>query len=273
MKINRIATETGITHAQRLWLYIIVALTLAFLMLPVFIVVPMSFSDSRFLSFPPENWSVRWYEHYFNSTEWMNATRISLSAAVLTVLVATPLGTAAAYSFHVSTNRLAGLLRVSLLSPMMIPVILVAIGAFYVFAPVGLNNTITGLVLAHSVLAMPFVIITVTAGLRGYDMNQEKVARSLGATPLIAFLTVTLPQIRFSVMSGAMLAFITSLDEVVVALFISRGEASTLTRKMFTALRDEIDPTIASISTLLILVSTILLILNQFLNKNSNQTP
>ncbi len=153
----------------------------------------------------------------------------------------------------------------------MVPVILIAIGVFFLYAKLGLNNTIPGLVMAHSMLALPFVLITVSAGLKTYDMNQEMVARSLGASRLKAFLTVTLPQIRFSIISGALLAFITSLDEVVVALFISGGENATLTRRMFNALRDEIDPTIAAISTILIAVSVLALVLAQILGQQRQQ--
>ncbi len=147
--------------------------------------------------------------------------------------------------------------------PLMVPVILVAIGVFYLYARLGLNYTITGLVLAHTVLAIPFVVVTVTSGLKTYDMNQEMVARSLGASRPRAFMMITLPQIRFSVITGALFAFITSLDEIIIAMFISGGENATLPRRMFNALRDQIDPTIAAISTCLIAVSILALVLVQ----------
>ena len=145
--------------------------------------------------------------------------------------------------------------------------ILAAIGIFLLYAQLGLNNTLTGIVLAHSVMAIPLVVIVVASGLKSYDMNQEMVARSLGASRPWAFLTVTLPQIRISVISAALLAFITSLDEVVISLFIAGGDMATLTKRMFNALRDEIDPTIAAISTLLILVSIATLTLSQTLQR------
>ncbi len=135
---------------------------------------------------------------------------------------------------------------------MMVPLILVAIGAFYVYVQLGMLYTLAGLVLAHSMLALPLVVIVTFAALQSYDMNQEMAARSLGAPRWRAFLTVTLPQIRFAVITSALLSFLTSFDEVVVAMFISGGENSTLTRNMFNALRDQIDPTIASISTVMI---------------------
>ncbi|MEO1192969.1 MAG: ABC transporter permease [Pseudomonadota bacterium] len=265
------ASETQITHGQRIWLYFLCGLTMAFLMAPSLLVIPMSFSDSRFLTFPPESFSLRWYENYLFSVEWMDATRVSLIAACLTVCVATPVGTAAAYALHVSGVRYAQVLQMALTTPIMVPIILIGIGVFFLYARLGLNNTMPGLVLAHSMLALPFVLITVSAGLKTYDMNQELVARSLGASRLWAFLTVTLPQIRFSIISGALLAFITSLDEVVVALFISGGENATLTRRMFNALRDQIDPTIAAISTLLIAISVMLLVLAQIFGQEKQQ--
>lgn len=264
---TRPASDTQITHGQRLWLYTLCGLTMAFLMAPSLLVIPMSFSDSRFLQFPPETYSLRWYENYLFSIEWMDATRVSFTAAILTVCLSVPIGTAAAYALHVSGVRYAQVMQMALTTPIMVPVILIGIGVFFLYARLGLNNSILGLVLAHSMLALPFVLITVSAGLKTYDMNQELVARSLGASRLTAFLTVTLPQIRFSIISGSLLAFLTSLDEVVVALFISGGENATLTRRMFNALRDEIDPTIASISTLLIAVSCLLLVLAQIFGR------
>lgn len=263
--LNRPATATQITHLRRLWLYVLCALIIVFLVAPTLLVIPMSFSDSRYLSFPPESWSLRWYEAYFNSIEWREATFVSFNAAFWTTLLATGTGTLAAYGLHAARLKAGRYVQVALALPMMVPVILMAVGIFIFFAPLGLNNTVTGLVLAHSVLAIPLVLISVTAGLKNFDMNQELVARSMGASRPWAFLTVTLPQIRNSVISGALLAFITSLDEVVIALLIAGGDKATLTRRMFLALRDEIDPTIAAISTLLIVISIVLLTLSQFL--------
>ena len=154
-----------------------------------------------------------------------------------------------------------------LLLPMIVPIILIGVGAFFLYAKLGLLNTITGLVLAHTILAIPFVLIIMTAGFRTYDMNQELVARSLGASRFVAFVTVTLPQIKFSAISGALLAFLTSFDEVVIALFISGGERATITRRMFNALRDQVDPTIAAISTCLISVSILAVIIFQICSR------
>jgi putative spermidine/putrescine transport system permease protein len=271
--LSRPATETQITHAGRLWLYLFGALVLLFLVLPSLLVIPLSFSDSRYLAFPPPGWSTRWYEAYFGAIEWRDATVVSFAAATLTMIISTVLGTLAAYGMHASRSRLAQLVYVAFMLPLIIPGILIAIGIFLLYAHLGLNNTLAGIVLAHSVMAIPLVVITVASSLKSYDMNQEMVARSLGAGRLWAFLTVTLPQIKISVISAALLAFITSLDEVVISLFIAGGDSATLTRRMFNALRDEIDPTIAAISTLLILMSVLLLGLTQLLQRSPSRGP
>jgi putative spermidine/putrescine transport system permease protein len=154
-----------------------------------------------------------------------------------------------------------------LLTPIIVPIILVGIGVFYVYVRLKLVNSLLGLVLAHSMLATPLVVMVVTSALKSHDMNQEMVARSLGAARPLAFLLVTLPQLRFAVVTSAVLSFLTSFDEVVVAMFISGGDNSTLTRAMFNALRDQIDPTIAAISTVMIVISSLLVILSQLLGK------
>ena len=257
--LRRPATETQITHGARLWLYAVAALVMIFLVVPTLIVVPMSFSGSQYLEFPPRQWSLRWYASYFASPEWMQATVTSFQAAFLTTLVATPLGTLAAYGLFVSRVRWAGLIIAALSTPIIVPVILVGIGIFYAYVKLKLVNTLTGIVLAHSMLAVPLVLMVVTSALKSYDMNQEMVARSLGASRPRAFLLVTLPQIGFSVITAAVLSFLTSFDEVIVAMFVSGGENSTLTRNMFNALRDQIDPTIAAISTMMVIVTSALL--------------
>ncbi|MBO6826255.1 MAG: ABC transporter permease [Sneathiella sp.] len=241
------------------------------LVLPTVIVIPMSFSESQYLEFPPREWSLRWYEFYFGSEAWMSATRTSLLAGFLTMLVATPIGTMAAYGLATSTHALVRFVFLLMITPIMIPVILIAIGAFYVYVQLGIVNTMLGLVVAHTILALPLVLIVVSAALKSFDMSQERAARSLGASRLQAFFLVTLPQIRFSVITAALLAFLTSFDEVIVAMFVSGGDNATLTRNMFNALRDQIDPTIASISTIMILVSTSLLLLTQFLGRKKNK--
>lgn len=267
MMLNTPATSTQVTHGQRLWLYATVALVMAFLVIPCILVIPMSFSDSQYLEFPPRSLSLRWYEAFFTSTEWIQSAVVSLKVAGLTTVLATVLGTLASYGLYKATSLFTPLARGLLMLPMMIPLIFVAIGVFFVYARFGLNNTITGLVLAHTTLAIPFVMIAVGNGLKSFDPNLERAARSLGASPVTAFLTVTLPQIRISVFSGMLFAFVTSFDEVVVSLFVSSGANSTLTKRMFANIRDQVDPTVAAISSMLVALSIVVLIAAQFVKR------
>ena len=262
------ASDTQITHGQRLWLYMLAAIIMFLLVVPTLLVIPMSFSASQYLEFPPREWSLRWYETYFGSIAWMDATWTSLKAGLLTTLLATPLGTMAAYGLFVSQHKWSRLVFIFLITPIMIPVILIAIGAFYVYVQIKMVNSLAGLVVAHTNLALPLVLIVVSSAFRSYDMNQEMAARSLGASRLTAFMAITLPQIRFSVITAALLSFLTSFDEVIVALFVSGGDNSTLTRNMFNALRDQIDPTIAAISTIMIAISSALLLAAQLFGKS-----
>ena len=266
--LDEAASETQITHRGRLWLYALAGIVLAFLIVPTLIVIPMSFSASQYLEFPPRQWSLRWYENYFGSAAWMQATATSFKAGFLTMLVATPLGTLAAYGLFVSRMRAVQLIHLLLITPIIVPVVLVAIAVFYVYVKLGLVNTLTGIVLAHSMLAIPLVIMVVTAALKTYDMSQEMVARSLGASRPRAFLMVTLPQIRFAIVTSALLSFLTSFDEVIRAIFVSGGDNSTLTRNMFNALRDQIDPTIAAISTMMVLVTSVLFAASQYFGRS-----
>jgi len=249
--------ESHVTHWQRWWLYGLVGLTIFFLVLPSLVVIPMSFSGSNSLVFPPPAWSLRWYESYFSSSQWLGATWVSVQVSLCTVLLATPIGVAAAYGLHLGRFTLGQAIYGMLIASLMVPVILIAIGAFFLFAQLGMVNTKPALVLCDTLLAVPFVLVTVSAGLKGYDFNQEQVARSLGASRLKAFFSVTLPQIRASVLAGAFFSFIIAFDEVVIASLLSGGDGATLTNLMFASLRDEIDPTIAAISSLMIVLTTI----------------
>ena len=271
--LDRQVSDTQIKLGSRLWLYVISSIILFLLIVPSLIVIPMSFSDSQYLEFPPKNFSLRWYENYFFSwkvengfNDWMAATRTSLLVAVLTIFVATPIGTLAAYGLANSSARVRSILFPIMISPMMVPIILVAIGLFYFYVQFNMVNSIPGLVLGHSLVAMPLVLIIVLSALKNYDMNQEKVARSLGASRTRAFIEITLPQIKFSLVSAGLISFLTSFDEIIISLFVAGGDNSTITRSMFLALRDQIDPTIAAISTILIIISSGLLIASQMIS-------
>jgi putative spermidine/putrescine transport system permease protein len=191
----------------------------------------------------------------------MQATLVTLTVAVCTVLIATPTGVSAAYAISQSKLRIMRIIHAALLLPLMVPIIITAVGIFFVYAKVGLIATMSGLVLANVMLALPYVIISVVAGLQSFDMTQEMVARSLGMNRLRSFFAVTLPQIKASVIAGGIFAFISAMDETIVAIFISGGQYQPLTKRMFTALRDEIDPTIAAISTLMTATSFMLVLI------------
>ena len=277
--LNKNVSETQIRLKDRLWLYFLSYLVLFLLIVPSLVVIPMSFSASQYLEFPPKEWSLRWYENYFFSwkvengfNDWMQATWTSLKVAILTIIVATPIGTMAAYGLVNSSSRISKILFPIFISPMMVPIILVAIGLFYFFVQFKLVGSVLGLVLGHSLVAMPLVLIIVFSALKNYDMNQEKVARSLGATRFQAFREITLPQIKFSLISASLIAFLTSFDEIIISLFVAGGDNSTITRSMFLALRDQIDPTIAAISTILIIISSGLLIIVQFIGAKESKS-
>ena len=246
---------------RRIIFVLFCAAVLLYLVLPILIVVPMSFSSARFLTFPPPSLSLRWYREYIGNPAWMQATLVTLTVAVCTVLIATPLGVSAAYAISQSKLRIMRIIHAALLLPLMVPVIITAVGIFFVYAKVGLIATMSGLVLANVMLALPYVIISVVAGLQSFDMTQEMVARSLGMNRLRSFFAVTLPQIKASVIAGGIFAFISAMDETIVAIFISGGQYQPLTKRMFTALRDEIDPTIAAISTLMTATSFMLVLI------------
>ena len=245
------------------------AAVLLYLILPILIIAPMSFSGARFLSFPPPSFSLRWYREYIENPAWMQATLVTLTVALCTVLIATPLGVAAAYAISQSKLRVMRLIHGALLLPLVVPIIITAVGIFFVYAKIGLIATMTGLVLANVMLGLPYVVIFVVAGLQSFDMTQEMVARSLGMNRLRSFFAVTLPQIRSSVIAGAIFAFISAMDETIVAIFISGGQYQPLTKRMFTALRDEIDPTIAAISTLMTAASFMLVLIATTRKKKS----
>ena len=276
--LNKNVSETQIRLKNRLWLYIFSFIALFLLIVPSLVVIPMSFSASQYLEFPPREWSLRWYENYFFSwkvengfNDWMAATWTSIKVAVLTIFVAVPIGTMAAYGLVNSSARISKILFPIFISPMMVPIILVAIGLFYFFVQFKLVGSVLGLVIGHSLVALPLVLIIVFSALKNYDMNQEKVARSLGAGRFRAFREITLPQIKFSIISASLIAFLTSFDEIIISLFVAGGDNSTITRSMFLALRDQIDPTIAAISTILIIISSGLLIIVQLLGNNKDQ--
>ncbi len=235
------------------------AVVLLFLALPILLIVVVSFSSAAYLTFPPPGFGLRWYRAYLASSEWLAATGLSLWVATAVVVLSTTLGTLAALGLARLPGGARAAVAALILSPLIVPGIVVAIGIYYAFSRYGLIGTPIGLVLAHTCLAVPFVVTSVAASLAGFDRRLEQAARSLGATPWGAFRQVTLPLIRPGVLVGALFAFITSFDELIVALFLSGSGAVTLPRRMWDDLRFAIDPTIAAVSTLTIILTALLL--------------
>ncbi|HVY14477.1 MAG TPA: ABC transporter permease [Rhodopila sp.] len=238
-------------------LRLFVPIILVVMIAPILVVILLSFSQASYLTFPPPALGLRWYRAYLGSRDWLSATRISIEVAVSTVVLSTILGTAATLGLG-RLPKWARTLAIGLiLSPLVMPVIVVAIGLYYAFARYGLVGTPAGLVLAHTCLAVPFVVTSVGTSLAGFDRRLEMAALSLGATPWGTFRQVTLPLIRPGILVGALFAFITSFDELIVSLFLSGANAVTLPRRMWEDLRYDIDPTIAAVSTLTIVVTVL----------------
>ena len=238
---------------------------LAFLLLPILVIIPLSFSDSSFLVYPIPGWSLKWYANLLSSPEWARAAKNSFIVAPLATLLATVLGTTAAVGLSRTPFRFKGLLMSVLIAPMVVPIVVVGVGTYLFFDNIGLGDTYTALILVHAALGAPFVLTTVLATLEGFNLNLVRASLSLGASPLETFFRVTLPVIAPGVISGALFAFATSFDEVVVALFLAGPEQMTLPRQMFNGIRENISPTIAAVATLLILFTTGLLLVLEWL--------
>ncbi|MFC5431175.1 ABC transporter permease [Paraburkholderia sp.] len=257
---------------ERLWYFVmrgLCVLTLLYLVLPVLAIVPLSFSSSTFLVYPIPGWSLRWYQNLVMSDEWRMAAKNSFIVGPSATIIATVLGTLAAIGITKADFRGKALLMAILISPMIVPVVVVGVGMYLFFAPLGLANTYTGLILAHAALGVPFVVTTVSATLQGFNYNLVRASLSLGANPLTTFFRITLPVIAPGVMSGALFAFATSFDEVVVTLFLAGADQTTLPRQMFTGIRENISPTIAALATILIVFSTCLLLSLEWLRGRS----
>jgi putative spermidine/putrescine transport system permease protein len=247
----------------------IVGLILLFLAFPIIVVFVLSFSSASYLTFPPPAFGLKWYAAYFGDADWLRTTWLSIWVAVAVVVLSTSLGTLAAVGITRLPRSLRVLVSGLILSPLIVPVIVVAIGIYYAFSRYGLVGTPIAIVLAHTSLAVPFVVTSVSASLAGIDPRLEQAALSLGATPGGTFWQITLPLIRPGVLVGALFAFITSFDEVVVALFLSGAGAVTLPRRMWDDLSFQIDPTIAAVSTLTVVLTALLLASAHFLRKRN----
>jgi len=252
-------------------LYIVCGLIAFFLMLPVFIVIPMSFSSATFLQFPPPGLSLQWYQRYFIDSAWTRPTWVSLQVATATMLFSTLLGVLASFPLVRHKFKFKSPVNTFIVSPIIIPVIVISVGLYGLFSKMGFVGTRLGLVLGHSLLAIPFVVITVSAALKGFDVSLEKAAMSLGASRLQTFFKITFPLIQPGIISGALFAFIISFDEIVISMFICGLSSVTLPVKMWEGIRLEINPVIAAVSTMLISLSVILLSLVEYLRSRAEK--
>ena len=269
------------TAGQVAWHYgfrAICALVFLFLILPILIIIPLSFTSSDFFTFTPEmlaleaeGYSLRHYRNFFTNNDWQLALRNSFIIAPLATLLATSVGTLAAIGLSQPHVPFRGAIMATLISPMIVPLIISAAGMYFFYSRIGLQGTYLGVILAHAALGTPFVIITVTATLVGFDRSLVRASQNLGANAVTTFFKVQMPLILPGVISGALFAFITSFDEVVVVLFVGSASQKTLPWQMFTGLREQISPTILAVATILVFVSIALLTTVELLRRRSER--
>ena len=266
---------------QITWYYgfrVICALIFFFLIMPIMVILPLSFNASDFFTFTPEmlrldpaGYSLKHYEDFFTNSDWQQALYNSVRIAPVATLISTSLGTLAAIGLSQRHVPFRGAIMAILISPMIVPLIISAAGMYFFYSRIGLQGTYWGVVLSHAALGTPFVIITVTATLVGFDQSLVRASASLGANPVTTFFKVQMPLIIPGVISGALFAFITSFDEVVVVLFVGSAGEKTLPWQMFTGLREQISPTILAVASVLITISIILLTVLELLRRRSER--
>ena len=267
----------------RIWHYTYLTfcgLVFFFLIAPLFVILPLSFNAEQYIHFSakmlaldPEGFSLRWYEDMIYGTKnpWGLATKNSLVIAFFATIGSTILGTVAALGLSSRHMPYKAAFMALLISPMIVPLIISGTAIFFFMAKVGLAATHTGIVLSHIILGTPFVVITVTATLSGFDHSVTRAAASLGSNPVNTFMKITLPLIMPGVISGALFAFVTSFDEVVVVLFLAGLDNTTIPIQMWVGLREQLSPTILAVATCLIILSTLVLISAELLRRRSER--
>ncbi|MFM9863690.1 MAG: ABC transporter permease [Micropepsaceae bacterium] len=249
-------------------------LVLAFLVAPLLVIVPLSFNaepyftfTTKMLTLDPDGFSFRWYRDIIENPQWLEAIGNSLVIALASTFLATVLGTLAAVGLARSNMPFRDFFMALLISPLVVPIVIAAAGMYFFYSSVGLAQSHLGIILAHTTLGVPFVVITMTATLSGFDRNLIKAAGSLGADPVTAFFRVTLPLVAPGMISGALFAFAASFDEVVTVLFLGGPEQRTIPRQMWSGIREQISPTILAVATLLIIFSSLLLLAVEMLRR------
>jgi putative spermidine/putrescine transport system permease protein len=267
----RLAPHEARQAAAHAALWLAAGLVLAFMMVPILAILPLSFNDGQFLTYPLRGVSLRWYAAFLTDGRWLAALQNSLLIGLAATLVATPLGVLAAFGLALADFPGRRIVGAVILTPIIVPVVIYAVGLYFVFSPLGLTATFTGLILAHAALGAPFVVVTVGASLANFDWNLLRAAASLGAGPPTIARRVMLPLIAPGVLFGALLAFATSLEEVVVVLIVGGPAQRTLPREMFVQLREHISPTLAAAAALLIIISVVLLLAVEILRRQAER--
>jgi len=247
---------------------------LVFLLAPLLVVIPLSFNAEPYFSFTekmltlqPDGFSLRWYRDIIENPQWLEAMKNSIIIALASTALATVLGTLAAMGLARSNMPFRDFFMALLISPLIVPIVIAAAGMYFFYSSVGLAQTTLGIIFAHTALGVPFVVITMTATLSGFDQNLIKASSSLGADPFTTFFRVTLPLVAPGMISGALFAFAASFDEVVTVLFLGGPEQRTIPRQMWSGIREQISPTILAVATLLILFSSLLLLTVEMLRR------
>ncbi len=266
---------------ERVWHYgfhVICAAIFFFLIFPILVIVPLSFNAVPFFTFTPEmlafdpaGYSTKWYEDFFTNLNWRGAVWNSVIIAFFSTILATTLGTLAALGLSRPVMPARTLLMSILISPMIVPLIISAAGMFFFYSRAGIQGTHLAVILAHAALGTPFVVITVTATLVGFDYSLVRAAQNLGANPTRTFFKVQMPLVLPGVISGALFAFITSFDEVVVVLFVGSFKQRTIPWQMFSGIREHISPTILAVATILIIISVMLLTALELLRRRNER--
>lgn len=247
---------------------------LVFLLAPLLVVIPLSFNAEPYFSFTekmltlqPDGFSLRWYRDIVENPQWLEAMQNSLIIALASTALATVLGTLAAMGLARSNMPFRDFFMALLISPLIVPIVIAAAGMYFFYSSVGLAQTTLGIIFAHTALGVPFVVITMTATLSGFDQSLIKASSSLGADPFTTFFRVTLPLVAPGMISGALFAFAASFDEVVTVLFLGGPEQRTIPRQMWSGIREQISPTILAVATLLIIFSSLLLLAVEMLRR------
>ncbi len=244
---------------------------LVFLLAPIAAIIPLSFSSGSFLTYPLPGLSMRWYEEVLGGGKWLSALGNSLYVGAIATAISVLLGTLASLGLMRTQSWWSQALKLVALSPMIVPVILIAVASYFFLAPLSLTGSYTGLIIAHTVIAVPFVVVPVLTALELLDPNLARAAAACGATPATTFLRVTLPGIMPAMASGALFAFAASFDDVVIALLIAGPDQRTLPREMFSGLRDSMTPALTAVATIMIVFSTTLFLLMQALQRRSGR--